>query len=112
MKIIGFLLLRACLICAGVILLTAMVYAVNGGQTARGLSDWLVYASFFTLAIGTGVGVSNAGYKRITYLNGPPEGRIEHWVKEFFLAGPFGVSFALAGPLCFGAAVLLDLMFK
>jgi hypothetical protein len=112
MKNLGSIFLRALVIAVVVVLVTGIIYAVYGGQTASGLSDWLVIASFLTLSLGTLVGVGNLGYKRTPVSAGePPEGRFEHLVKDLFLAGPFGISLALAGPLCFGAAVLVDLLF-
>ncbi len=113
MKTIFSLLIRIFIILCVVVLVTALVFFLNGGSTSRGLSDLLVYASFLTLAVGTLAGITRAGFKGMN----TPEAVLEsdsglaNLVHEFFRSGPFGISVTLAGVLCFLLAILVDGLF-
>ena len=96
-----------------VTVITAAVYFLNGGTTNVGLSDWMVYASFFTLTTGTLFGIFRVGYKgNIEEEAAMAEmGVYERAIKVFFKVGPFSVGVTLAGVLCFLVGVLVDVLF-
>ncbi len=105
-------LVRVLIIVAGVVLITALSYFLTGGRTSRGLSDWLVYASFLTFGAGTLAGISRAGFKG-EHVNDPaaPDSGVEGLAREFLRAGPLGISVTLAGVVCFLLAILADGLF-
>jgi hypothetical protein len=96
-----------------VTVITTAAYFLNGGTTKVGLSDWMVYASFFTLTAGTFCGIFRVGYKGdIAEEAAIAEmGMFERLLKVFFKVGSFGWGLALAGVLCFLVGVLVDVLF-
>ena len=109
MKTILALLIRVFIVLCVVVLITALIYFLNGGSTSRGLSDLLVYASFLTLAAGTLMGVTRVGYKGVnaTEADLESDSSLAILVHEFFRSGPFGIAVTLAGVLCFLVAILV-----
>lgn len=110
MKTIGSIRFRIVIIVGVVSLLTTGAYFASGGTSARGLSDWMVYASFFTLALGTLIGVTRSG-TRVPDGGVPDDTDTQKFLREFFRASPFAVAVALAGIACFLVAVLVDELF-
>jgi hypothetical protein len=111
-KILVQFFIRTTITLALISLGTAAVYLLSGGQTRRGLSDWMVIASFITLTAGTFSGIFRVGYKgnieeeaAVAHM-----GAFEHAVKEYFRAGPFAVALTMAGLLCFLVGVLVDVL--
>ncbi len=110
MRAIGSFLLRIVIIVGVVTLLTAGAYFASGGTSARGLSDWMVYASFFTLAIGTLFGVTRSGTK-VPDGGVPDDTDTQRFLREFFRAGPFAIAVTLSGIACFLVAILVEQLF-
>ena len=91
-----------------VALVTVLAYFLTGGSTSRGLSDWLVYASFATLTVGTFLGIGKVGYKGKIYADDVWAERMLH---EFFRAGLFPVALVVGGVACFLVAIVVDGLF-
>jgi hypothetical protein len=100
--------LRTVAAALAVTLLTAAVYFISGGITSRGLSDWLVYASFATVTAATFMGIAKFGYKGEIY---PDDDLLPRLLKEFFKAGSFPPALVLGGMVCFLLAILVDGLF-
>ena len=113
MQKLAKLLMRIIVTVIVVSLITAAAYWISGGRTKVGLSDWLVYASFFTLTAGTLMGIFRVGYRGNLEEEAASAGMgvFERSLKEFFQAGPFGVMVTLAGLVCFLVGVLVDVLF-
>jgi hypothetical protein len=111
MKNIRSILIRSVVLLGAVFLITALGNFINGGRTARSLSDTLVYVSFVVLAVGTITGINRFGYKGQIKPGDPPDDLIPGLLHDLFRAGPFGIALTLAGIWCFVLAIIVDLVF-
>lgn len=112
MRTRGVFLLTSLAVTAAAAAVTALLLSAQSLLTARALSDALVYACFLLLTVGTLLGVFNVGYHRRSALPGePPEELLEQFLKDALQPDRLGWAVLAAGVLCFGAAILVDVVF-